>query len=661
MKDTKSLIADTIHGSIMLSGFEKKIMTTTLFNRLHGICQNSTAYLTFPTNRTRRLEHSFGCMFLCGEIFYSSICNTEEKLLDEFFGIVRHEIKEIIKEVMESDVGKAYEHKVGKRFLNFHKQYEELSIMGGLFNYKTPANIKETDRKDYILIFEGIRIAALLHDIGHPPFSHISENALNVIYKNIEKKEKRTIAEQEFWDILNGKVGDDHQLHEELGLMIAKGLLLSAIDDLRDDQANNKEIYEKQVYKILVAEIALRIMTNKTCFLMGLHSIIDGTLDGDRLDYVSRDPINSGFDLGKIEYDRITSKMKLCKSNNSFLFCPSVSNVKAVEDFLIRRWNLYKNIVYHHRVVKTDYMLQNVIIEIAKKYFEEHANDKETDMDYILPYDISGLWKANKKRPSDQEMIYAISQWDDIWLLTILKKYYFGTYINESGTLSNQLEELLTNKKHYYSLVKRKEEFEQIDKKVAEVIVRNSDEIKKIISELEEIAKCQVAEKSSVDISGFLKKINETINHSIDIIKGSTNTYNGFVLCKIKKTLFLVDSFSEILDAVLKKMDRTKDDMFYSIKELKTGTSKSLHFYREDGSLVALNQLSNIEKVLREEEKFSPFLFFYLSYEKGKKLEFKEEREKIGRAIGECIVEFIKNRLIEFKNNIEEKLEDKKS
>ena len=85
MKDEESLIADSLHGSIMLSKFEKDIIVTTLFNRLHDIYQNSTAYLTFPANRTKRMEHSFGCMYLCGNIFYSSLCNADRDTLRRFF------------------------------------------------------------------------------------------------------------------------------------------------------------------------------------------------------------------------------------------------------------------------------------------------------------------------------------------------------------------------------------------------------------------------------------------------------------------------------------------------------------------------------------------------------------------------------------------------
>lgn len=53
-------ISDTNHGTVLLSSYEKEVISTKLFNRLHHISQNSTAYLTFPTNRTKRFEHSIG-------------------------------------------------------------------------------------------------------------------------------------------------------------------------------------------------------------------------------------------------------------------------------------------------------------------------------------------------------------------------------------------------------------------------------------------------------------------------------------------------------------------------------------------------------------------------------------------------------------------------
>lgn len=45
-------IADILQNPISLTWLEKKILGTTVFNRLHGVKQNSTAYLTFPRCET---------------------------------------------------------------------------------------------------------------------------------------------------------------------------------------------------------------------------------------------------------------------------------------------------------------------------------------------------------------------------------------------------------------------------------------------------------------------------------------------------------------------------------------------------------------------------------------------------------------------------------
>lgn len=422
MVDKNSLIADTLHGSIMLSSFEKDIMTTTLFNRLHGIYQNSTAYLTFPANRTRRTEHSFGTMYLCGLLYYSSVCNADEDTILAFFDTVKSAIDKILSTIRKTDYGKKYAKKLGDVFQKLPSQYEELVITGGIYNYYTPANIGDY-QNEYKILFGGIRVAALLHDVGHPPFSHISENALNIVKEKVLEKvlgeNKLNERESEFLKIIQGSTKipgtkEDNQLHERLGNTIADLLMMSVIPDISEDESKDNDLYQTQIYKILVVEMANCILNNVSPFFKDVHAIIDGTLDGDRLDYVSRDPANSGFLLGKTEFDRLAYKMKLCREKDHFLFCPSVSVVKTVEDFLMRRWNMYKNIIFHHRVVKTDSILQNIIVEIALDYLSDEHEDGDIDDDtYILPYNISGLWKANRDQPSNREKTYAISQWDD--------------------------------------------------------------------------------------------------------------------------------------------------------------------------------------------------------------------------------------------------------
>ena len=58
---------------------KEKIISSIGFNRLHDVYQNSTVYLTFPTNRTKRFEHSLGTMKLCSDMLYHATLNTNEK------------------------------------------------------------------------------------------------------------------------------------------------------------------------------------------------------------------------------------------------------------------------------------------------------------------------------------------------------------------------------------------------------------------------------------------------------------------------------------------------------------------------------------------------------------------------------------------------------
>lgn len=665
--DKISNISDNIHGPVFISRIEKKIISTTLFNRLHGVYQNSTAYLTFPANRTKRVEHSFGAMYLCGEMFYSSICNTGHGEIQRFFKEFTVNIHILLDRIKGNP---SYSSKLGEREKQVSSTLESMKITGGLYNKYMPPNISEAYRTYYLLAFEAVRISAVLHDVGHPPMSHICENALNEVYDRVKAVQEKNESQKEFLSIMKAYTGN-HKLHEEMGKHIAGNVFLHIIPDISREEAKNQEIYENQVFMLLLKELVSSILHEDNDFFAGIHRIIDGTLDGDRLDYVTRDPLNSGFDAGKIEYRRLTDSMRLCyhketqQDKETMLFCPCINVQNTIEDFLNRRFNMYKYLIYHHRVVKTDHLLESCIIELALNYLHENHGVCQKD-ENVLPYDISGLWKAIQFS-SPLKFSYSLNQWDDAWLMTILKKYYFQAYIDENSVLSAKLTELLTNEKKYFSMIKRKEDFSMVDQEAVHAIASNCRTVKALLE------RCR-AQEDSYDSKGYLAKLPRVFELVLTCKeKKSIGDREGFLLCQLKELLYFdkVNPIEPVLKAaadealnVLRSRYLCIHDIQLVARRINTGTTKSLYFYRErmkragdSDSLdyMALVDISNVCNTLYRDINFFPAFFVYILMEGGnhEEVSFDEVRREIGRQTGLFLLKDFESTLQKISNSEE--------
>ncbi len=659
-------ISDTIHGSVKLNYLEKQIISTQIFNRLHNIYQNSTVYLTFPTNRTKRFEHSIGTMWLCGRIFQESISNSDEHTLDEFF----KNIESIIDNEFNKDNLKKYEDKyrskLGDRNLSETclKTYKKLKISQE-YNSFIPRNVDSKYINTYVILFQAIRLSALLHDVGHPPFSHIAEFALNDVWKIIDEvdEENRTERQKKYIDCMQEYFSTDQDLHEQIGNKITEKVLDDIIESIPSKDQRKSEVFEPQLFKTIVSEVTSAILQEKHKSFGEMHRIIDGTLDGDRLDYVSRDPINSGLNAGIIEYDRIITSMRLIKEEDSFIFCPSSKVIDSIEDFFNRRWRMYRQIIHHHRVIKTDYLLESCIKELALDYLSDSS--KEEDCGNILPYDISGLWKAINYKASHHDFFDMLIQWDDGWLMTIMKKHYYSKYVNDSDTNTfYKLEELLANNKNYYSLVKRMEDFITIDKQVAKIMANEYDEINKIIEEIKEDSEAKDG-KIIIEVDPLLKYISRLG----EAIKKYSNEIaylpkEGFILAKIKmiyNNLFedgwlnklIYDSVDEIT-----RIDNDIKDSIPVIKKIKTGiqggktcTQGGLGLYamkNEKLEVMNFSDLSNEANNLAAESNFIPVFYMYILKNKDN-LDYEKIKISLGTSIGNKIAERIKGKLQELK------------
>lgn len=666
-------ISDTVHGSIPISYLEKIIISTRIFNRLHNVSQNSTAYLTYPTNRTRRFEHSIGTMHICSQMFMYGINNADTETLESFFMDLEDEIDSILRNKLSEDGNHIYRAKLDdanfKESVLFNYK-ENIQIDDYLYRLSIPKHILDNKLEvPYIILFQSIRLAAMLHDIGHPPMSHITENAIQDIFKKTESKEDKNLNELEFIECIKYYYKDNKKfaLHEKIGISLSKRLLEHSI--IPYHKYNNPEKLYKILFELIIMDVTISILDETTSFFKWIHRIIDGSLDGDRLDYVTRDPMNSGIDTGKIEYDRLLSTMKLIKyKDNSYWFCPHIKMVDIVDDFFYRRWMMYKKIILHHRVVKTDYLMESCIQEISEDYFNGNLSLESKDIsEDALPYDISGIWKGVKIQASYEGVFDTVLQWDDGWLLTILKKHFYSDYKKvNSGKTYYKLEELISNKKSYYSLLKKDADSLLLDKNVIEKISLRSQESLCLISKLKNLRENEGYIREVGDIYGpdqMISNIDPFLETLIFFFKHTNKIYStginsgDYILSFFRFELGVLFPnkliYNEIIEESLKETMKNYDDIeewFYQVKPMKTGIDQNLMLYSEeqDGKTIVhlYEQISNSNFVLEKyRNSLIPVYIYLRKKDENAKVNFENIIKELGSNIGDKICDEIESYL----------------
>lgn len=630
-------IADSVHGNLQISQLEKHIVNTHAFNRLHNILQNSTVYLTYPSNRTKRFEHSLGVMHLSGQMLRQSLINAEQNIRDEFLSKVKQEIEDL---VYDNEFSRNLRTDMGN-YGGIYQDFDSLVFDDPLYEMQTPYNIKKEYYNVFQLLNQSVRCAALLHDIGHPPFSHITEFALKDVFKEIKKIDSNKLNErQSTFLAITEKYYDEKKgtfaLHEQIGIKIANRLFETIIEN--ETTTENEDDAKWRLFYLYVQRLTMNILEDKNSLFSDIHKIIDGSIDSDRLDYVTRDVQNSGFTQGKIEYDRLISTMKLMKIDGKFQFCFNVRSMSTIEDFFYRRWFLWKYVIYHHRVIKTDELLGNAVKELSLNYLNESVesaqesphekakNSNQKQENQVIPLDISGLWKAIDLVPhSNDQYFNSLIQWDDSWLLTVLRQEYYTKYQSKNKNVADQLEELLSNKRNYRSVVKRMNDFLEIDEEVIKHFNFEWD-LKKAFER---------------DMLLFIRPIINQYN----LYHESYNEWKkqapieGFFIGKLFQLMEFLQLESDFFTIVRSSMKEAvqqfgADDCIVTFKSLKTGLEKNPYVHNGQQAM-ALDQISRIHHDLKQNRKVFPIFHAYVSKSEG--INMRELRKKIGRILAEEI------------------------
>src|SRR3972149_2997737 len=229
-----------------------------------------------------------------------------------------------------------------------------------------------------------IRMAALLHDCGHGPFSHSSEE----IYKFLPDIEE-----------LIGPGGEHEGCnpHEVLGYYIVKSE--------RFKEYFNKIIvqYGRSIDIDQVADLILGSWgTPSTKYLA---DIINGPFDADKLDYLFRDGHFSGLPL-QIDLDRLWYSVQILpvkhQEKELRMLVMSINGTTPLEQILFSKMVLFNSLYQHHKVRTCDCMLK-AIYEYCTQKGETICNinlRKATEFSWLS--DANSSPEAERSRPKEE-------------------------------------------------------------------------------------------------------------------------------------------------------------------------------------------------------------------------------------------------------------------
>jgi HD superfamily phosphohydrolase len=312
MADTDKIVRDPIHGFIKLSPWEQEIVDHRVFQRLRRVKQLALTEMVYPAACHNRFEHSLGVMHVATLMF------------------------DHLRPLLESP------------------------------GVTEPAFTKDDlDRARVV-----VRLSALLHDVGHCPFSHAGEDVMPL-----------------------KSPGGKRYKHEDY----SAGLIQFALAEFIDGHKLNP-------LKITAEEICnfLKNDNHLPAQILFWRPLITGQMDADRADYLLRDSHHAGVAYGQYDLNRLIATLRVVRDpeTGGLMIGVERGGIQAVEGLILARYMMFVQVYFHHTRRAYD---RHVTKTLA------HMLDKE----YGDSYGQRGTFPP----PTCRENVDRYSEWNDpkVW------------------------------------------------------------------------------------------------------------------------------------------------------------------------------------------------------------------------------------------------------
>lgn len=210
-----------------------------------------------------------------------------------------------------------------------------------------------------------IRLAALLHDIGHGPFSHISEDLLEQ-YSDINTVSREKIHELITLDLINS--------NEELKKLLSP-----------DER-----------------EKIIGILSGKRPGFSLMKNIISGPLDADKMDYLLRDSYFCGVKYGVFDYHRLFNTLTSYDDGGDRYIAVNFDGINSLEQFVLAKYYMTMQ-VYRHKIrsIIDSMIVRGVELGIEKDNLDFLKN--------IYTYENTDKYRENYLKYNDDNLLFEIT------------------------------------------------------------------------------------------------------------------------------------------------------------------------------------------------------------------------------------------------------------